>query len=187
MMAAGRTYPNFIVPLTRDAPADAGTSEKAYEFHFLQWAFHGAPPVPTYESETALFPVLGAAPELGKNPATSTLLFTPLQEYKLRQSFATPYLALTFYTELAHSHGVVLLRGELTPSAAAGAPAADQGEELRYFLSQQDAQLLAISVQRFYLWSDGEGAQARERLLRAFHEQPEEFKWEELLEHAEAI
>lgn len=188
MLSTARAYPSFVVPLVRMIPGEGegAAGEKAYEFYFMQWALHGSPPVPTYESETALFP--GTSPPTGTtgaaNPPTATVLLTPLQEYKLRQTFATPYLSLTFYPDLAASHGVVLLRGELTPSAV-GAPAADQGGDGNFFLSQQDAQMLAMSVQRFYLWSEGKDAQAREELLRAFHEKPEEFRWEELLKHAE--
>lgn len=100
----------------------------------------------------------------------------------MRNSFATPYLVLTHYTEFARTHGVVLLRGEITPSSS-GAVGADG----RYMLNQEDAQLLSMAVQRFYLWGEGgtrEGAREGERLLKIFHEKPEEFKWEELLKHA---
>ncbi|KAJ3008540.1 hypothetical protein NUW54_g3114 [Trametes sanguinea] len=51
----------------------------------------------------------------------------------------------------------------------------------RFMLSQQDAQLLAIHVQRFYLWN--EGSEERAALMKAFHETPADFKWEELLKH----
>jgi ATP synthase F1 complex assembly factor 1 len=184
----GKKYPSFVLPLSRESGdiSAEGQPEKAYEFYFLQWAFHDTPPVPTYERETALFPTSVPTGE-GSNPATSTVLFTPLQEYKLRQAFATPYLVLTFYTDLAASHGIVLLRGEITPTTtSAPVPGAENGgTDIRYFLSQQDAQLLAIGMQRFYLWKDGQGSSSREDLLKAFYERPEEFKWEELLKHAD--
>ncbi|KAG8709646.1 hypothetical protein FRC08_018205 [Ceratobasidium sp. 394] len=105
----------------------------------------------------------------------SKLLFaspplTPAQlEYKHRQSFAAPHLALTFYTDLTASHGSVLLRGEITP--------AQQGEG-RWMLSQAEAQALVVAMQRFYL----PGNEEAEKLLRCFHERPEKFKWEKLLE-----
>jgi len=102
----------------------------------------------------------------------------------MRASFATPYLVLTFYTDLASTHGTVLMRGEITPAAAAGA----SDPVGRHMLSQEDAQLLAMEVQKFYLWgepgTEGEEREA-ERLLKVFHERPEEFQWEELLKHAE--
>ena len=50
-------------------------------------------------------------------------------------------------------------------------------------LNQQDAQLLAMGTQKFYLWQDEQGAGAM--LLKAFHENPSEFKWEDLLKHAD--
>ncbi|TFY62475.1 hypothetical protein EVG20_g6688, partial [Dentipellis fragilis] len=120
-------------------------------------------------------------PSAESNPRTATILFTPLLEYKLRQTFATPYLVLTFYPDLASSHDVVLLRGEITPAVAGAAAPDAQGD---YLLSQQDAQLLALAVQKFFLWG-GPGSEERKALLKAFHEQPENFKWEELLKHAD--
>ena len=167
-------YPSFVVPIRRpkQETEEPTQNDSAYEFYFMEWGFHGAPPDP----QTKVDPF--APPKPSTNPQTSTVLFTPLQEYKLRQSFATPYLVLTHYTDLAQSHGVVLMRGEITP-ATSGA-GADDG---RFMLSQEDAQLLGLSVQKFYLWGGGEDA--RTKLLRSFHESPAEFKWEELLEHAD--
>jgi ATP synthase F1 complex assembly factor 1 len=116
------------------------------------------------------------------NPPVSTVLFTPLQEYKLRQNFATPYLILTNYTDLVSTHGVVLLRGEITPSAAS---ADSTDPPTGFMLSQQDAQLLAMQLQQFYLW--GGTNREREELLRLFHEKPEDFNWEHLLKHADPV
>ena len=82
----------------------------------------------------------------------------------------------TFYTDLAQSHDLALLRGEITPSAAKQSSAGD------HLLSQQDAQLLTHGLQRFYLWGSSE---EREKLLTNFHERPGEFKWEELLKHGD--
>ena len=95
----------------------------------------------------------------------------------MRETFATPHLILTFYSDLANSHGIVLLRGELTPSSSGNGS---------YLLSQEDAQLLAIGLQKFYL-TEGEQSKRKERtdLLRVFNELPKEFKWEELLKHAD--
>jgi ATP synthase F1 complex assembly factor 1 len=185
MLDSARRFPAFVLPLARDVAPDAsGPQEQAYEMHFMQWGFHGAPTVPTFESVTSPFPT--PAPAGPPNPPVATVLFTPLVEYKLHQSFATPHLVLTFHTELAQTHGIVLLRGELTPTAAGGG-GGDDGVGMRYHLSQADAQLLALGLQKFYLWNDGEGTKKREALLRTFHEQPAEFKWEELLEHTQSL
>ena len=46
------------------------------------------------------------------------VMYTPLAEYKLRHLFAQPKLILTHYTDLANSHGLVLMRGDITPSEA---------------------------------------------------------------------
>ncbi|KAH9923004.1 ATP11-domain-containing protein [Amylocystis lapponica] len=176
MMAVGRRYPKFVVPVQRDNIQTEDADKRAYEFYYMEWGFHGPPPDPSASVDPF------AAPRPSSNPETSTVLFTPLQEYKLRASFATPYLVLTHYTDLAHSHGLVLLRGEVTPSAADTA-ANTRGGDGRYLLSQQDAQLLAVAMQKFYLWTEGQNERAA--LLQAFHDSPGEFKWEELLKHVE--
>jgi ATP synthase F1 complex assembly factor 1 len=157
----------------------------------MQWAFHDSPPVPSPANDDDIDSLLSGSlhrshAEQGShsNPRTSTVLFTPLREYKLRGTFATPYLVLTHYTDLAQTHGVVLLRGEITPySAASAAGAAIQGVEGQNLLTQHDAQRLAMALQRFYLWDQGKGD--AERLLRLFHETPEQFEWTELLKYAE--
>lgn len=180
MMVTGRKYPAFAVPLPRNAIQDgSGEAKPAYEFYFLQWGFHEVPPIPTPSEPFSKPP--SASPV--SNPQTSTVLLTPLQEYKSRTTFATPYLILTFYTDLATSHGIVLFRGEITPTAASA-----ENSSSDFLLSQQDAQLLTMHLQRFYLWGgEEEGAKERYRLLEAFHSTPEEFKWEDLLKHAEPI
>ncbi|KZT67636.1 ATP11-domain-containing protein [Daedalea quercina L-15889] len=174
MMDVASKYSSFVIPIRRPTPPTEEPAEDkpAYEFYFMEWGFHGAPPELSANSNPFL------PPKPSSNPQTSTVLFTPLQEYKLRQTFATPYLVLTHYTDLAHSHGVVLMRGEITPSSSGSG--ADDG---RYMLSQEDAHMLGLSVQKFYLWGNDEDQ--RTKLLRAFHERPAEFKWEELLEHAD--
>jgi len=104
----------------------------------------------------------------------------------MRAEFATPYLILTFYTDLACSHGTVLMRGEITPATSGSVAGAES--EGSHLLSQGDAQLLAMQVQRFYLWGEGnaeEKGREEERLLKEFHEKPQEFKWEDLLKHAD--
>jgi len=155
--------------------AKNGELSTAYEFYMLQWDIYHAPP-PPLASPDLFAPEIPPKEEQHSNPRLATAIFTPLLEYKLRQTFATPYLVLTFYSELASSHGLVLMRGEVTPCAAA-ATNSTTGDHL---LSQNDAQLLAHGLQRFYLWGSSE---EREKLLRDFHERPGTFKWEELLQH----
>lgn len=181
MAAVASQYPAFVVPLPRSrdpsVPAVQGHEETPHEFYFMEWASHEAPPHP---SADPLGLPSGPPPSAGSNPAVTTILYTSLQEYKMRNSFATPYLVLTHYTDFAQTHGIVLLRGEITPTtAAAAASCKGAGGDARYFLSQKDAQLLAIGVQKYYLWGKEKGA--GERLLKTFHEKPGEFKWEELL------
>lgn len=180
MARVASKYPTFVLPIPRLVPAEnPGEEQKtAHEFYFMQWDFHGPPPTITAELDPFSVP---ATPAPENTPPISTTLFTPLQEYKLRGSFATPYLVLTHYTDLVHTHGLVLLRGEITPSSAA-ASASDGG---RYLLAQEEAQILSIALQRFYLPNEADkGQQEREALLKTFHEQPEGFKWEGLLKHA---
>ena len=171
-----RRYPSFVVSLPRtfeELPPEVPFVEgqTPHEFYYLQWDFHASPEVPSNEIS------LGkpAKTSLLSNPQACTVLFTPLQEYKMRGSFATPYLVMTLYTDLAATHGVVLLRGEITPSSSGGD---------RYMLTQADAQVLALALQKFYLWNTGNDPSQPsegERLLRAFHETPQNFKWEDLL------
>ena len=193
MTRAAVRYPSFVVPVPRssagnDASSSAGTSP-ACEFYFMQWAFHDAPPFPTATDVDDIESVLsgsrrGQQQGAGtSNPRSSTVLFTPLREYKLRETFATPYLVLTHYTDLARTHGVVLLRGEITPYSAVSAASAQDHGQGHHLLTQHDAQRLSMGLQRFYLWDQGKGD--AERLLRLFHENPEQFEWEELLKYAE--
>ncbi|KAL1741153.1 ATP11 protein-domain-containing protein [Schizophyllum fasciatum] len=176
MLSVARRYPTFVVPLPRlvekdasapDAPAES-SKETAYEFYLMQWDIHAAPPAPT----TDIFarPQAAASP----NPPTATVIFTPLQEYKLRQQFSTPYMVLTQYTDLAASHGIVLLRGEITPST---------GEAGKFMLSQEDARSLTMAIQKFYLWDQGK----KENLLEVFHERPQDFKWEDLIQQVKVV
>ena len=182
----GKKYPSFILPLIRESrqaePAD--NKEKAetsgYEFFFMQWAFHPAPPVPSPGILDAPLPE-NVIPPAPIHPI-ATVLFTPLLEYKTHQTFATPHLVLTMYPDLAQTHKLVLFRGEITPSPTGSG---------KYLLSQQDAQFLAMGLQRFYLTqssAEGEettGSSERTELLRIFNENPSNFRWEDLLKHAD--
>ncbi|KAL5534799.1 hypothetical protein ACEPAG_1263 [Sanghuangporus baumii] len=186
LLETGKQYPSFILPLIREArQAESSDSDQkeettGYEFFFMQWAFHPAPRIPSSSILDAPLPdnVIPPAPV---HPI-ATVLFTPLLEYKTHQTFATPHLVLTMYPDLAQTHQLVLLRGELTPSPAGNG---------KYLLSQQDAQLLALGLQRFYLAETrGEqeetvGNKERTELLRTFNENPSEFRWEDLLKYAD--
>jgi ATP synthase mitochondrial F1 complex assembly factor 1 len=68
------------------------------------------------------------------------------------------------------SHGIVLLRGEITPSDR------DPGK-LR--MNGVDAQFLALAMQKFYL---KEGSERGQEVLAKFHEKPDEFRWEDVIE-----
>lgn len=168
-LSAAKKYPSFILPLPRpeaqiEDPKDGSSIDTPYEFYFMEWGHYSAPPVPSTDLFTNPKDT-GASP----NPPCTTVIFTPLQEYKLRQAYALPHLVLTHYTDLAHTHDVVLMRGELTPSPN-GAP--------RFLLSPPAAQLLAFGLQRFYL----QAPDTRQgKLLSTFHERPQDFSWEELI------
>ena len=165
MSVMAEKYPTFVVPIRQstNTPADSGS---VYEFYYLQWCFHDVPQALCAHED----PLVKLPSSKDPNPKISTILFTPLEEYKLRGTFAIPYLVLTNYTDLASTHGLVLLRGEVTPG---------DGASGNYMLSQEDAQQLSMAIQRFYLWGNVEGEGAE--LLRTFHRKPQEFKWEDLL------
>lgn len=177
------TYPSFVLPLPRpDAlvePApdatDAGTAQGTpHEFYFMQWSMHGSPPTPSSDGLPLLFTQPSSSLHTVPNPLCTTVLFTSLQEYKLRQEYATPHLIITHYTDLAQSHGVVLFRGELTPSPSGQSTV----------LSPDDAQRLALLLQQFYLppgENDERGA-TRAKLLERFHENPEAFHWQDVID-----
>ncbi|GAA5924197.1 hypothetical protein JCM3775_005619 [Rhodotorula graminis] len=154
MLNSARKFPLFVLPLAKVAELPEGQAE-ATEMHLLEWSI--LPPPPTMTE-----PV----------PPPSTVLFTPLAEYKARGEYAQPYLILTHYTDLAASHNVVLMRGEISSNVT---------------LNATEAQVLAVRMQLFYNDSGKDGsieAQRRE-LLRSFHEQPEQFDVEKLVKAGE--
>ncbi|ETS64074.1 hypothetical protein PaG_01306 [Moesziomyces aphidis] len=165
MLANARKYPQFVLPLPRqviDEESDSldGASKEAFEMQFLEWAVVPNPAHPTL-------------------PPASTTLFTPLAEYKLKQDFSQPVLILTFYTDLCESNGVVLMRGEVTGLNE------KTGKGGR--IDQARAQLLALTLQRFYLPSaststDKQADQSEcAQLLHDFHKRPEQFDVEQLV------
>jgi len=142
----------------------------------MEWGFHPPPEHPSPVDPLAdpfatnNIPPKEASHHTNPLPLRSTILFSPLQEYKLRGSFAQPRLVVTHYTDLAHSHDIVLLRGEIMASPSGG-----------FLLSQVDAQLLALAVQKFYLPAETPQSQNAFKILRSFHEAPEQFDYKELV------
>jgi ATP synthase F1 complex assembly factor 1 len=214
MVAKARRYPQFLLPLPRtivgsgdeNATANVAQGERksGFEMQYMEWAFLPKPDGVSTEPSTLTSP---EDVELIARAPPSTVLFTPLAEYKLRQEYAQPILVLTHYTDLAISKGVVLLRGEITdvqeassaPTGVAAALAASKAGEKssekldrlkaplqsQGKLSAQDAQLLTVTLQRFYMpRAPGIGAQPgdaeRQELLDAFHGDQERFDVDKL-------
>lgn len=96
-------------------------------------------------------------------PAVSTVLYTPLALFKSQQTFAQPHLILTHYSDLVPSHGVVLMRGDVSENVST---------------TPADAQLLVLRLQQFYQDKD----ETRAKLLRNFHEDQANFSIEELMQ-----
>lgn len=182
MISNGKKYPMFVLPLAREvagALPDGQETESAIEMHLLVSAAvssRGTPLTPALlQQEWAFLPPPSTVTE--PVPSPSTVLFTPLAEYKARQNFSQPYLILTHYTDLSLSHGIVLMRGELTDNVA---------------LDQIKAQVLAVRMQLFYnnqVQKEKDSATAMEKerakLLKAFHEKPEAFDVELLIKAGE--
>ncbi|CAD6570740.1 MAG: hypothetical protein CYPHOPRED_004137 [Cyphobasidiales sp. Tagirdzhanova-0007] len=144
MSRLAKSYPQFVVPLPKEVQGEQGTGVGA-EMHFLQWAF---------------LPATLADPSA---PRPSTVLYTPLGHYQAQQTFAQPHVILTHYVDLVPSHGIVLMRGDVTESVST---------------KTEDAQLLVLRLQQFYQGSN----RRRDALLRRFHERPQEFNVEELVQ-----
>jgi ATP synthase F1 complex assembly factor 1 len=217
MAQKAREYPNFLLPLPRTivgssdeketANVAPGEQKQGYEMQYLQWSFLPPPEPAAQGSKQQQGEVVSFTSEekkLIEKSAPSTVLFTPLAEYKLRQEFAQPVLILTHYTDLALSKGIVLLRGEVTGAdeaaaavtgIAAAAIASQAGETSKEKLDNlkkplqsqgkitpQDAQLLTVTLQRFYMpkvedakTSKIAGEQERQELLDAFHKYHDKF------------
>lgn len=176
MLGLAHSDPFFVLPLPRSKD---GTD--AYEMFYMQWLFHPPPPAPP----------LADGGKSGPLPPVTSVIFTPLEEFKQAGEWAQPYLVLTHYPDLADSHGTVLMRGEITAQSAGGPPGSV--ENPGYLLSQQEAQLLSLALQRFYcsdMVPPNEDAKGREQrlkrkqALRDFREKPEQWSWEGLVDMA---
>lgn len=176
-VAAANSF--FVLPLPRDS-SDGG---EAFEMFYMQWLFHPAPV---------------ASPDLaninsGPLPPVTSVIFTPLAEFKANSEWAQPYLTLTQYPDLSKSHGSVLMRGEITAETTKGPAGALDNPG--FLLTQQQAQLLTLALQRFYCADmpvPGETAEAKEDRLKRlqaltdFREKPENWDWQGLINMAYA-
>lgn len=219
MTQKAKQYPQFLLPLPRTIVGSLNESETAnvapgerkqgYEMQYMQWSF--LPPPPQDTASITPDEAVKLTPEerqIVAKAAPTTVLFTPLAEYKLRQEYAQPVLVLTHYTDLALSKGIVLLRGEVTgaeeaaaattgivaatAAVQAGETSTEKIEKLKKplqsqgKLSPQDAQLLTVTLQRFYMPKVGEttsgipGEKERQDLLHAFHHDQEKFDLDRL-------
>ena len=189
MLSLAMENPFFVLPLPREASDESATSGQIrtdeYEMFYLQWLFHPTSP-PTVQ------PALSADGKPVKPPLTSSVIFTPLEEFKRAGEWATPQLVLTHYPELANSHNLVLMRGEISQAAETNG---SKGNEANpgYLLSQAQAQLLALALQKFYCASltvPGESSSSdldrsrRIQTLRDFREKPQQWNWQGLVEMA---
>lgn len=150
LLHTAKRHPSFVLPLPREVPADQlpesveAQPQTAAELHYLQFAHPHAD--------------------------TTTLLFTSLAEYKLRGEFASPHTTITFHSELAQSHDLVLGQGLVVEGRG---------------LSVDDARFLLMCMQKFYIVS--EEGKGRGELLDMFTRGDGGFRVERLLEEAEKI
>ncbi|WVN88010.1 uncharacterized protein L203_103208 [Cryptococcus depauperatus CBS 7841] len=190
MLSLAKENPFFVVPLpklsemfedkdTVREQSDMKTDE--YEMFYLQWLFQ-----PTHTSSSPPSP--SAVPK--SLPQTSCIIFTPLEEFKKAGEWAQPYLILTHYPDLAHTHDLVFMRGEISPASTSNPGSLSNPG---FLLSQQQAQLLALALQRFYctavtLEKETE-KELKERVKRMealtkFRTSPGEWDWTNLIEMA---
>ncbi|WFD00781.1 hypothetical protein MYAM1_003533 [Malassezia yamatoensis] len=163
MLETARNYQQFVLPLPKGDATASSEEENAFEMQFMQWAFLPRP---------ASLP--------SSTPPPAATMFTSLAEYKLRQEFAQMSMVLTYYTDLIQSKGLVLMRGDITERQV------PESDEVKQVLTQKEAQILALCMQRFYNldWSQpAQGQEAdRRELLQSFHKNPQGFNLEKLLE-----
>jgi ATP synthase F1 complex assembly factor 1 len=202
MVSLAQKYPNFVVPLPRDIEGQpASTTEPAFEMFYLQWLFHPTPSQTTPQSE--------GYRDTPRQPI-ATVLFTPLAEFKNASEWAQPQLVLTHYPDLHNNpvasttqpppgapqhHPLILMRGEISPAAGTSSIVASALPGANLSLTQAQAQLLALALQRFYcsdvapIGESEAGRKEREergRSLRDFRERPAEWDWKGLVRLAYA-
>ncbi|MBW0525897.1 hypothetical protein O181_065612 [Austropuccinia psidii MF-1] len=170
MIRLAKNYPSFVLPLPKSSSAAGKTCvDPPMEMQYLQWDFTSSP--------------LFSPPSASSAVEPTVVMYTPLAQYQLRQAFAQPNLILTHYTDLSESHGIVLMRGDITAS---------KNEPGKGCLTVTEAQLLILRLQQFYYLSDANAASAslskkRQALLRQFHETPDQFQITELLDLVQDI
>ncbi|KAJ9118303.1 hypothetical protein QFC22_004214 [Naganishia vaughanmartiniae] len=211
MVNLAKRYPNFVIPLPRDptgenAPSSATGEQAAFEMFYLQWLFH---PTSTMTSQADTPEGKRDVPKL----PIASVIFTPLAEFKNASEWAQPQLVLTHYPDLHNNpipldpkstsnaadqpqhHPVVLMRGEISPSQAKSSLTSPL-PSTHLALTQAQAQLLALALQRFYcselVPEVGESAEAkrlreeRAKSLRDFRERPAQWDWKGLVKLAYA-
>lgn len=185
LISNAQKYPQFVLPLGRkvvDGSEEQDESKltpeeikekQGFEIQFLEWAFLPHPPLIQTKDLTTPIKTEDFKTSGVRIPKPSTVLFTPLAEYKLRQSFAQPILILTHYIDLIESHGIVLMRGDITGSNDESTPPAssihavqdaiqkgkskEEIEELSKPIQSQgkigmkESQVLTMMLQRFYV------------------------------------
>lgn len=149
LLLSSRKHPSFVLPLPREIPAEdapEGSTEtkQAAELHYLQFSH--------------------------PHTHTMTLLLTSLAEFKLRGEFASPHTTITFHSELADSHDLVLGQGQVMEGRG---------------ISVDEARLLVMYMQKFYV-VDAAG-KSRAELLDMFTRGDAGFSVERLLEEVEKI
>lgn len=202
MISIARENPFFILPLPRDAdPNSADTTVRTdeYEMFCLQWIFHAAPPAvplsanPDNKSASASASASASPSPSSPLPRSASAILTPLEEYKKNGEWAQPYLTFTHYPDLGHSHDLVLMRGEISAASAGGPSGAGSPANPGWLLSQQQAQLLALAMQRFYCADIipasetpqlAKERQERKDMLKGLRERPEEWDWTKLVHMA---
>ncbi|TIB77873.1 hypothetical protein E3Q23_01082 [Wallemia mellicola] len=156
-----RKFPAFVLPIPREVEGEDMAKKMGYEVFYLEWGF---------------------LPDVnGTGVRPTTLIFTSLNEYKQRQAFATPFVSCTHYSDFAHTHNLVLMRGEITSVGS--------GDSNLTVLDSKDAQLLLLTMQRFYNAHKhaDQSNKDRAKLLSDFHYNQSQFDFERLCQLVEEI
>jgi ATP synthase F1 complex assembly factor 1 len=149
LLATAKQHPNFVLPVPRQVPQNDNSAtpaqQPAAELHYLQFSH--------------------------PYTHTTTLIFTTLYEFQMQGEFATPHTTISFHSELADSHDLVM--GQGTVMSGRG-------------VTVDEARWLVMCMQKFYVVEAGE-AQERRQMLEMFTRGDGGFNVEKLLEEAEKI